>query len=267
VDNTLNYLDTPIHRTPTKWKTSIYRKPTFTDTINPYTSNHPTQNKYAAIKFLYNRLNSCDLHREKYQPEENIIHNILYNNSFPFKPQKPPYYKPKQQQISQSPIHRRTNFTYVGKETTCITIIFRHADLRIGFRTGNTIHNLLVHKNQKPDKFSLSGVYKLTCPDFKKAYVGQTGRNFTTRYNEHKHAFRSNSHTSSFAQHLNEYAYLFGTINNTMQILQYHKKGAHLNTLEWYYIHAGYASNNHLNDSNTIFPNAIFDTLLQTHHP
>jgi len=35
VDNTLNYLDISIHRTPTKWKTSIYRKPTFTDTINP----------------------------------------------------------------------------------------------------------------------------------------------------------------------------------------------------------------------------------------
>jgi len=68
-------------------------------------------------------------------------------------------------------------------------------------------------------------------------------------------------------QHLIEHAHSFGTINNTMQILHYHKKGAHLNTIEQFYIHAEYASNNHLNDSHTVFPNAIFDTLLKTHHP
>jgi len=34
-DNTINYLDITIHRTPTNRKTSIYRKPTFTDTIIP----------------------------------------------------------------------------------------------------------------------------------------------------------------------------------------------------------------------------------------
>ena len=52
-----------------------------------------------------------------------------------------------------------------------------------------------------------------------------------------------------------------------MQVLQYHKKSAQLNTLERYYIHAEYAADNHLNDSNTIFCNAIFDTILKTHCP
>jgi hypothetical protein len=51
-NNTINYLDITIHRTPTHWKTSVYRKPTFTDTIIPHTSNHPIQHKYAAVKFL-----------------------------------------------------------------------------------------------------------------------------------------------------------------------------------------------------------------------
>ena len=40
-DNVINYLDVNIHRTPSGWKTAVYRKPTFTDTIIPYTSNHP----------------------------------------------------------------------------------------------------------------------------------------------------------------------------------------------------------------------------------
>ena len=114
------------------------------------------------------------------------------------------------------------------------------------------------------NKYALSGVYKLTCPDCKKAYVRQTDRNFSICYNKHKHAFRNIGHTSKFAQHLIERAHSFCTIHNTMQVLQYHKKGAHLNTIERYYIHAEYAAN-HLNDSHTVFPNAVFDTILKTH--
>jgi hypothetical protein len=51
------------------------------------------------------------------------------------------------------------------------------------------------------------------------------------------------------------------------EVLHYHKKGKHLNTIELFHIHAEYASNNHLHDSHAIFPNTIFDTLLKTHHP
>jgi hypothetical protein len=41
--NTLNYLDVSIHKTQNNIKTSIYRKPTVTDTTIPCTSNNPTQ--------------------------------------------------------------------------------------------------------------------------------------------------------------------------------------------------------------------------------
>jgi hypothetical protein len=55
-NQSLNNLDITIHRTTSGLKTSVYRKPTFTDTIIPYTSNHPPAHKFAAIKYLYNRL-------------------------------------------------------------------------------------------------------------------------------------------------------------------------------------------------------------------
>ena len=42
-DNKINYLDITIHNTPIGWKTSIYRKPTFTGTIIPYSNQPPTQ--------------------------------------------------------------------------------------------------------------------------------------------------------------------------------------------------------------------------------
>jgi len=74
----------------------------------------------------------------------------------------------------------------------------------------------------------------------------------------------SESHTSSFAKHLNEKERSFLTIHNNMQVLQYHKKGAHMKTIERFHIHAEFTGNNHLNDDHTIFPNAIFDALLKT---
>ena len=87
-DNRINFLDITIHRTPTNWMISIHRKPTFTDTIIPYTSNHPAQHKYAAVRFLYNRLNTYHLKDDKYK--EDTIHDILSNNGFPVHTHKPP---------------------------------------------------------------------------------------------------------------------------------------------------------------------------------
>jgi len=168
VDTTLNDLDISIHRTPNDWKISIYRKPTFTGTIIPYTSNHPTQHKYAAIKFLYNRLHSYDLQKDEYRQEENIIHNILHNNSFSINTLKPSDHRPVKQQTSQSPKHKWATFTYMGRETTYITNIFRLSSFKIAFRTNNIIQKIFMYKNRNPDKLSFSGVYKLYARTVKK---------------------------------------------------------------------------------------------------
>ena len=47
-----------------------------------------------------------------------------------------------------------------------------------------------------------------------------------------------------------------------MNILQFHKKGPHLNTLERFHIHKEAATYNHLNDEHTVTHNPIFDTIL-----
>jgi hypothetical protein len=55
-NNTMNYLDICIHKTAHNIRIAINRKRTFMDTIIPYSSNNPTQHKYATIRYLYNRL-------------------------------------------------------------------------------------------------------------------------------------------------------------------------------------------------------------------
>ena len=259
-------MDISIHRTPTNLRTAIYRKPTFTDTIIPFTSNHPTHHKYAAIRRLYNRLITYNQQHKECLHELNIIHNILHNNSFPIRPHKPPTLNTRKQ-VTPRPTQKWASFTYIGKETSYITNIFRRTELEIAFRTTNALGNLITHRHQSHDKFSLSRVYKLICPDCNKTYVGQTGRRFSIRYKEHMTAFRYNSNNSSFAKHLMEESHPFGPMKNIMQIIHCHRKGAHLNTIERFHIHTEFAANNHLNDPQTIFPNAIFHTLTKNQQP
>jgi hypothetical protein len=56
-------------------------------------------------------------------------------------------------------------------------------------------------------------------------------------------------------------------MNNIMQIVHCHRKGAHLNTTERSHIRTEFTANNHLNDPQSIFPNAIFHTLTKAHQP
>jgi len=122
-NNKINYLDVTIHKTYTNWKISIYRKPTFTATSIPYTSNHQAQHKYAAVRFLYNGLNTYNLHGDEYNVEENIIQNIMYNNAFSIQPHKPSNSKPPISELhketattTHTPTHKLVTFTYTGKE-------------------------------------------------------------------------------------------------------------------------------------------------------
>ena len=73
--------------------------------------------------------------------------------------------------------------------------------------------------------------------------------------------------TSNFAKHLIQEAHSFGPMSNIMQIVHCHRKGAHLNTIERFHIHTEFAANNHLNDPQTIIPNAIFNTLTKANLP
>jgi predicted RNA-binding Zn-ribbon protein involved in translation (DUF1610 family) len=65
---------------------------------------------------------------------------------------------------------------YIGKETTHITKIFKHTNIKMAYRTNNIIQGNLTPKTHNHKIFSATRVHKLTCPDCGKAYIGQTGR-------------------------------------------------------------------------------------------
>ena len=103
------------------------------------------------------------------------------------------------------------SFTCVGKETSYITNVFRQTDLKIAFHTKNTIGKLLTHKNSLDRQTYIRYLEHTNFgADCNKAYVGQTGRRFSTRYKERKTAFCNNNQAYSFAKHLSDAAHSFG---------------------------------------------------------
>jgi hypothetical protein len=123
------------------------------------------------------RLNSYHLQGKEYRHKENIICNILHNNSYPIVPQKPNNNHGSQSQNSQNN-QKCCTFTYTGKETMYTTKIFKHWNIKVAYRTNNTLQKHLTHSIQNHGKFTRFGVYKLTCADCEKAYIRQTGRDF-----------------------------------------------------------------------------------------
>jgi hypothetical protein len=73
------------------------------------------------------------------------------------------------------PQKKRANFTYVGYEIKAITKILQKAGIQITYTTKHTIGKLLKHHpDDKPNEYTNSGVYQLTCHDCGMLYVGQT---------------------------------------------------------------------------------------------
>ena len=136
----------------------------------------------------------------------------MFNNAFPIPPKNKPH-----QKKSTTPNKPKTTstqkwatVTYIGKETTYITNLLKNTELKIAMRTNNSIQNILMNNKQltnNTDKYTYSGVYKLSCPKCSKAYVGQTERNFLTRFNEHNATFRTNNQNSNYAKHLTEHTH------------------------------------------------------------
>jgi hypothetical protein len=89
----------------------------------------------------------------------------------------------------------------------------------------------------------------MKCLDCPLRYIGQIGRTFKVRYKEHIQAIRNNNGNSRYSNHILNMGHTYGTINDTMDVIRYGRKGRHLYTLEKYHIYKISKTNIQLNDT------------------
>jgi hypothetical protein len=111
-----------------------------------------------------------------------------------------------------------------------ITKLFKNTNIKTAFRTTNTIRHILkeIHTT---NIYEQTGIYKLTCMDCKKAYIGQTGRTLNTsiKYKKHIRSNKYNKEDSGYATHILNNAHCYGKIEDITEKIDSARKSHIIN--------------------------------------
>lgn len=111
---------------------------------------------------------------------------------------------------------KRISIPFCQNSSYKIRKIFRKFNYDIVFRNLK-FKNLLCNYKDVVDSEEKSGIYKITCEDCDKIYIGQTSRNFRTRLKEHySHYTKKENDKSAVALHLNEYSHQLSFQNSKL---------------------------------------------------
>lgn len=194
-DGKLPFLDTHIvKKDDGSLKLQVYRKPTHTDQYLNYTSHHPLHQKLGVIRTLYDRKESIVTDLEDKIEEEKKIEKALETCGYP----KWTFDKVKQQRQSSrtKKVEKKdeTNkctgmvvLPYVNGVTERISRVLKSYNVATAMKPHNTLRSALVHpKDKREDVNKTDALYSLPCMNCDREYIGETGRKFGTRLNEHR---------------------------------------------------------------------------------
>jgi hypothetical protein len=188
-------------------------------------SCHPWEHKMAAYKSWLHRLCKLPLDEKNNRRELDIIINIATSNGYRKEDIIKLYNQIKiktQQNNKADKINSNqkwVTFTYTANYIRKITKLFKNMNIKVAFRTNNTIDRILGN-NYAINKYDKSGIYKLTCQTCQKVYISQTGRNLNTRFKEHIRNIRFNKDESAYAQHILNRGHQYGPIEEVMEIVE-----------------------------------------------
>ena len=240
----INYLDMTITRTSKDINIDMYRKPTNSNVTIHQNSNHPQDHKDAAYRYYANRMKELSNTKQAISLERIRITEIARQNGYPKQYINNIIQKQAARnslnpvntgdtQAEQIPKTKWVTFTYYSPLIRKITNLFRGTQLRVAFRPTNTITQLLSSKKHNENS---SGIYEIACNTCKLKYVGQSGRDITTRYKEHIRYIRTNNSTSAYATHILDLRHEYGTAKDTLKLIQQCRKGQQMNSWENLYI-------------------------------
>ena len=91
---------------------------------------------------------------------------------------------------------------YIRGTTETIAHIVRPCNIRVAHKPMFSLRRLLTNVKDKDESEDRPGaVYKITCSDCQATYIGETGRNLTTRLNKHKQATKKGDLNNNIAEH------------------------------------------------------------------
>lgn len=239
-DGQINFLDLTIKRQGKKFCFDIYRKPSFSDVIIPASSNHPFNIKLSCFHSMIERFFNVPLSPNAVKREIATIKTIATNNGYKSR-LIDKLIKRKEKKIilksitALSPLldkcSKYVKLTFIGNISYEIgKIIKENCNVKVAFYNNNILRNEIVNSKEKRDILDKQGVYEIKCENCEYIYIGQTGRNFKKRFNEHIASCKNVAVSSALARHLVEENHTSNICN--LKVLHVEQKGKKLDILE-----------------------------------
>ena len=96
----------------------------------------------------------------------------------------------------------QSSYNPTSHKATTIARILQPYNIRVAHKPITTLRRLLTNVKDKDKPEDRQGaVYKIKCRDCQASYIGETGRNLSTRLTEHKRATRNGDVNNHIAEH------------------------------------------------------------------
>jgi predicted GIY-YIG superfamily endonuclease len=186
VDGKLPFLEVMTYEKPDRSiGHHVYRKPTHTNTYLNFKSFHPISHKIGVVDTLLTRaFRICD--NEHLTEEIIFTAEILQFNDYPeeFILKRLDIVKNKINSPKNNTNESRIILPWAGPVTRHIAkFIRKHMKIELGYFPGIKIGTILCNAKEKPKQLQ-SGVYSISCECGVK-YIGESGRDFNIRIQEH----------------------------------------------------------------------------------
>ena len=191
------FLDTLIvRREDGTIKLLVYRKPTHTDQYLNFRSHHPLHHKLGVIRTLLDRKDNIVTQDDDKEQEETRIKDALEGCGYPkwtfdkIKKQmstpKPKKVKPKKKGDASRSLGMVV-IPYVEGLSERFSRVLKSYNISTAMKPHCTLRNILVHPKDKRDPLNTTDViYSIPCKNCNTPYIGETGRKFGKRLDEHK---------------------------------------------------------------------------------
>ena len=198
-DNRLAFLDShPQVLEDGSIKLKVYRKPTHTDQYLSFSSNHPIEHKLGVIRTLYNRAETIVTTAEDRSAELDHVDNALTQCGYPNWALKKFRDKLSTTPTAEPPATEKPHFCgkvnipFIPGLSDKLKRVFLEHNVQLSHKPFNKLRGLLVAPKDKSLKGDITGsVYHIPCCGKKNTecsdfYIGETDRDFWTRFSEHK---------------------------------------------------------------------------------
>lgn len=241
----LPFLDLLLVRKASTIEIEIYRKPTNTARYTTIDSHGPRTTKMAALNSMVYRMCRLPLQIPAYMKELKHLKEIACINGF--REQDIDFLTKKHSKrlkrnsltsfyLQKKSQPKRVLFNFVPQLTNFLEPIFKKHNIQIVYNNNNKLKNQLGSAKDKINNNDASGIYKVSCGDCEKVYIGQTKRSIGKRFKEHiSHIKYNRPNRSAIALHCDE-THHFNIITENLNLVKRINKPNQLDAYECIYM-------------------------------